>query len=134
VVVTNYIAERIENPHFFVFSDDQDWAHSLALPFVTTVVSHSPHEDLWLMSKCRHAVLANSSFSWWGAWLGPDKNGGIVVAPKQWFAQGNEDSADIVPERWTRIDSGGPYEEGFDNRNNRPGRFLSGRVTTGKGL
>jgi len=58
--------------------------------------------DLALMSRCRHAIIANSSFSWWGAWLNsnPDK---IVCAPARWFTGDNRDAQDIVPDRWMRL-------------------------------
>ena len=91
-------AKYFTDPHFFLFSDDP----SCSMPFPHTRVSCLPHEDLWLMSKCKNAVIANSSFSWWGAWLGADATG-TVIAPKKWFAKGNEDSRDIVPSRWTQI-------------------------------
>jgi hypothetical protein len=93
-------AKHFSNPHFFVFSDDANY--NLELPYPMTRVNCAPHEDIWLMSKCKNAIIANSSFSWWGAWLGADKTG-TVIAPKQWFRTGNEDSIDIVPERWLRI-------------------------------
>lgn len=93
-------AQKFVAPHLFVFSDDP--SYNLSLPYPTTRVSCMPHEDLWLMSLCNNAIIANSSFSWWGAWLGADKRG-KVIAPKQWFARGNEDAADIVPARWTQI-------------------------------
>ena len=93
-----HITERVEGAHFFVFSDEDNYRPPLRCSM--TVVHLLPHEDLWAMSKCRHAIIANSSFSWWGAWLANAKH---VVAPKQWFAQGNEDSADIIPKRWTQI-------------------------------
>ena len=94
-------AKQFANPHFFIFSDDD--SYSLPLPYPMTRIRCTPHEDLHLMSLCKHAIIANSSFSWWGAWLGADKTGGKVIAPKQWFAQGNEDAQDIVPERWLRL-------------------------------
>lgn len=88
---------------FYVFSDDPEWSqNNFSFPYVKTVAHSSPHEDLWIMSKCKHFIIANSSFSWWGAWLSDYKEK-IVVAPKQWFAQGNENSKDIVPERWIRL-------------------------------
>lgn len=105
VLPVSYYQEAIKfvpNSHIFVFSDDPAWARNLSLPYPMTIVNHSPCEDLWLMSACKNAVIANSSFSWWGAWLGPDKKG-TVVAPRQWFAKGNEDAQDIVPLRWNRI-------------------------------
>lgn len=92
-------AKQFPNARFFLFSDDENYT----LPFPCTRVHCTPHEDLHLMSLCKGAILANSSFSWWGAWLGADKTGGKVIAPKQWFAHGNSDAQDIVPERWTQI-------------------------------
>ena len=54
-----------------------------------------------LMSLCKHHIIANSSFSWWGAWLNANSNK-IVVAPKQWFANG-QSSVDLIPNQWTRL-------------------------------
>ena len=106
-----YIKRRIPGAHFFVFSDEPAWVREnlkLSVPF--TVVDHNPpgdrnvpcreHEDLWLMSLCQHAIVANSSFSWWGAWLNPVKDR-IVIAPKEWLR--TKDEPDRVPERWIRI-------------------------------
>lgn len=95
---TAYIMERVENAHFFVFSDDQNYVPEI--PCNMTAVHLTPSEDLTAMRACKHAVIANSSFSWWGAWLSSAQH---VVAPKQWFATGNEDSTDIVPDRWVRL-------------------------------
>ena len=92
-------ASHFANHRFFLFSDDPAYN----LPFPHTRINCLPHEDLYLMSLCKSAIIANSSFSWHSAWLGADKHGGKVIAPKQWFAQGNEDAQDIVPERWLRL-------------------------------
>jgi Glycosyl transferase family 11 len=97
----SHIMEHVENAKFFVFSDEP--GYQPALPCNMTNVHLLPHEDLWAMGKCKHAIIANSSFSWWGAWLGADKRGGLVVAPKQWFRTGNADAQDIVPSRWTQL-------------------------------
>jgi hypothetical protein len=90
----------------FVFSDDREWCLQNFMGY-DVVQGTSKYEDLWLMAQCQHAVIANSSFSWWGAWLGDwgdSKSRRIVVAPKQWFnPAANVDASDIVPERWLRI-------------------------------
>ena len=95
-------------PHFFVFSDDPEWAaQNLRLGFPTVVVESAGGDDgaradLHLMSLCRHHIIANSSFSWWGAWLNP-KPEKKVVAPQKWFAAGARDTRDLVPADWMRI-------------------------------
>jgi hypothetical protein len=108
------ILARETNPHVFVFSDEPDWCkENLRLPYKMTVAgnydrttkNHLGREDqeLYLMSLCQHAVMANSSYSWWGAYLGADRRGGKVIAPKRWFLNANEDPKDIVPSRWLSI-------------------------------
>lgn len=94
--------------HVFVFSDDPIWCKQNLIglwPHMTMVEGNEPHIDIWLMSLCQHAIIANSSFSWWAAWLGPDarRNPSYIFAPKQWFAKDNEQSLDIVPARWKRL-------------------------------
>jgi Glycosyl transferase family 11 len=100
------IAERIDDPHFFVISDDPGWCRThVKLPSATTFVGDTPgpgHEDMQLMSLCRHHVIANSSFSWWGAWLNEHADK-IVVAPRRWFTDEAHDARDLVPESWIRI-------------------------------
>jgi len=101
------IAEASPQSHLFVFSDDPEWAaRNLHLDHPMTVVTGNDarhaYEDLHLMSLCRHHIIANSSFSWWGAWLGanPDKT---VIAPARWFASGKFDTRDLFPPSWTTI-------------------------------
>ncbi|MFX0199817.1 MAG: alpha-1,2-fucosyltransferase, partial [Candidatus Hodarchaeota archaeon] len=70
----DHISQTVQHPHFFVFSDDHQWAHdNLKLSFPTMFIDHNEadkaYEDLRLMSLCKHNIIANSSFSWWGAWL-----------------------------------------------------------------
>jgi hypothetical protein len=98
-------------PIVFVFSDEPEWCKAnlkLPVPFIVAGSYNwtTPHNrgredaDIYVMSKCSNAIIANSSFHWWGAWLGPQQN---VIAPKQWFTTTAEDSSDIVPSRWIQI-------------------------------
>jgi len=101
------IAEVVPQPHLFVFSDDPQWAAgNLHLEHPATMVTGNEirrdYEDLRLMSLCKHHIVANSSFSWWGAWLdtNPDK---IVIAPERWFAHAQHDTRDLFPPTWQVI-------------------------------
>jgi hypothetical protein len=94
------------DPVVFVFSDDPDWvAANLKLPFEMHLVRNNDaatnYEDLRLMSACRHHVIANSSFSWWGAWLNPSRSK-VVVAPRRWFRTNDLDDRDLIPAAWMR--------------------------------
>lgn len=101
------LRERVGELRLFVFSDDPDWAQAnLRFASPVTVFRHNgpqqDYEDLRLMTLCRHHIIANSTFSWWGAWLcpHPDK---IVVAPKDWFRDAGHRSDDLIPADWIRI-------------------------------
>lgn len=101
-----YIEKYISNPVFFLFSDDPAWVReNLRLPYPMHVIDHNgenrAHEDLRLMSMCRHHIIANSSFSWWGAWLNPSPEK-IVVAPRKWF-HNDIITTDLIPNGWVRI-------------------------------
>jgi len=100
-------AEGMRDPTVFVFSDDPLWVEAnLKLDAPTVIVDiHGPeqaHEDLRLMAACRNFVIANSSFSWWAAWLG-EHSSKRVVAPKRWFAAATNDTRDLLPGGWLRI-------------------------------
>lgn len=101
------LSSRVKNPHFFIFSDDPKWARdNLKLPYPTTFVVHNgadkDYEDLRLMARNKYHIIANSTFSWWGAWLctNPAK---VVIAPKQWFAKPGLDTRDLIPKTWSKI-------------------------------
>lgn len=98
--------ERLDNCHYFIFSDDPDWVRrNLDIGKEFTVVDiNSPEraeQDLRLMSLCKHFIIANSSFSWWGAWLSRNQDK-TVIAPKRWFLD-DRNVKDRCPEEWMRI-------------------------------
>lgn len=102
----SYMAERLRSPVFFIFSDDMPWVkNNLKIDFPCTYVEHNKaaesHNDMRLMSLCKHHIIANSSFSWWGAWLNAhlDKT---VIAPRRWFANGGR-TEDLIPDGWVSL-------------------------------
>ena len=100
------IAARAKGrPTVFIFSDDPDWAEAnVRLEFPTHVVRQTgaAYEDIRLMAACHHHIIANSSFSWWGAWLNPLATK-IVVAPATWFKDPTRDTSTLIPGDWLRI-------------------------------
>lgn len=103
----SFITKRVSDPHFFVFSDDPDWCKiNLRLQYSIIFVSHNlgnkDYEDMRLMSACKHNVIANSSFSWWGAWLNKNANK-IVIAPQKWFTDKLISAQDLIPKLWLKI-------------------------------
>lgn len=96
------IESRIGEANYYVFSDDIDWCKSHMIGdnfrFVSNTSSHA-WEDMYLMSLCKNNIIANSSYSWWGAWLNLNSNK-IVIAPKKWFY---EIETEIVPRTWIKI-------------------------------
>jgi len=120
------IRGQISNVHFYLFSDEAAWCKQNMKYRDATVIDCNPMsgicdssgiihrnnegrevEDLYLMSLCDHGILANSTFSWWGAWLSPKETLGqrIIIAPKAWFVAGSDeaDPMDIIPERWLKL-------------------------------
>ncbi len=103
----SFIKSKIPAAELFIFSDDPYWSESnMRYDLPTTIVSNTDEtdegRDLTLMSNCRHHIIANSSFSWWGAWLGADPEK-IVIAPKRWFNDPARFTGDLVPEGWLRF-------------------------------
>lgn len=102
----SYIAERVIDPVFFVFSDDIKWAReniltSYEVHYMDQNNSATAYEDLRLMMSCKHFIIPNSTFSWWGAWLG-NFNGKIVIHPEFYFSN-TEIKTEIYPDSWVRM-------------------------------
>ncbi|WP_316832730.1 alpha-1,2-fucosyltransferase [Pedobacter aquatilis] len=96
------IENKVNHPTYYVFSDDIEWCKANLSLIPATFVSNANSknwEDMYLMHLCRHNIIANSSYSWWSAWLNrnPDK---IVIAPKKWFVH---NSTEIVPLGWIKL-------------------------------
>ena len=101
------IVEKAGAEHCFVFSDEIEWVKAnLHLPGTTTYVSYNKgresYWDMFLMKNCKHHIIANSSFSWWGAWLNPSKEK-IVIAPEKWFVDPASQRNEIIPVSWIKL-------------------------------
>jgi hypothetical protein len=100
-----HIETTVDSPTYFVFSDDIEWVKE-NLPvgegaIFVTGKDIKDTEEMMLMSQCQHNIIANSSFSWWGAWLNQNNNK-IVVAPTPWFENQGYDKT-LIPESWTQL-------------------------------
>ena len=100
--------EQLVDPAFFVFSDDMAFVkENLPRDSGMVLVEHNDdftaHEDLRLMASCHHHIIANSTFSWWGAWLNP-RSDKMVVAPRHWFLGVERPYPDLLPRAWTLAD------------------------------
>ena len=101
------LSSKLENPYFFVFSDDKEFVKTMFEGFDNIEFIEGltyDYEDLYLMSLCKHQIIANSSFSWWGAWLNRNERKQII-APKQWFHNEEMQSktTDLIPSSWIKI-------------------------------
>jgi len=102
-----FITEKISDVKFFIFSDDIEWVkRNIDIPYPKTFVSGAnetkDYEELMLMSLCKHNIIANSSFSWWGAWLNKNADK-IVISPDKWFNDKIGGAKDLIPPEWLRI-------------------------------
>ena len=100
----SYLENKVDNPEFFIFSDEPDWVKdNLKIAHKTTVVDINKGEnsywDMKLMSLCKHNITANSTFSWWAAWLNENPNK-IVIAPKAWMNDKTFSIEDLIPKEW----------------------------------
>lgn len=106
IAATEYITNREAVDGYVVFSDDIEWCKQTFgnEQDITYIEGEEDYIDMYLMSMCKHNIIANSTFSWWGAWLNqnPDK---IVVAPNQWFGPARSDlnTDDLIPETWIKL-------------------------------
>lgn len=102
------LREWVPNPVFFVFSDDINWVRENMAIGDSTVFMHGnkDYEDLYYMSLCKHNIIANSTYSWWGAYLNRNSEK-IVIAPKVWFdnekAQKNYEEGSLIPDTWLQL-------------------------------
>lgn len=98
----NLMVELVSTPLFIIFSDDIDWVkNNFQISFDYVIfddLSYSDSEVLIIMSKCKHQIIANSTFSWWAAWLNTNK-GKIIIAPKKWFSK-NLRPENLIPKKW----------------------------------
>ncbi|WP_290697518.1 alpha-1,2-fucosyltransferase [Amphritea sp.] len=103
-----FVEDRYSEADFYVFSDDIQWVkENLRIKraqYISSEEKRFAGEDIYLMSQCDHNIVANSSFSWWGAWLN-DNERKVVIAPKQWYADSymQELSKTLVPDSWIRL-------------------------------
>ncbi len=102
-----YIQNRVSEPCFFIFSDDMSWVRKnlkmeASCEYIDVNNAQTAYLDLELMKNCKHNIIANSSFSWWGAWLNENEEK-IVICPDKWYADGRP--TDIIPPQWIKIQS-----------------------------
>lgn len=101
----SHINQLIKDPIFYIFTDDINWVSDnfyINNSILLSKQTKSHFEDLHLMSLCKHHIIANSSFSWWGAWLNNNPNK-ITIAPKNWFKKGPKDTQDLFPKSWIAL-------------------------------
>ena len=104
----NFISKKTTDITYFVFSNDVQWVKENIkadnIIYVDSPEPRIPHEDIYLMSLCTNNIIANSSFSWWGAFLNQNKNK-LVIAPKNWFktAKKIKQAKDLVPKTWIKL-------------------------------
>jgi hypothetical protein len=100
------ISNKVENPIFYIFSDDPEWVEkNIKLGHRTVYISHNYKkkeywEDIRLISSCKHFIMGNSTFSWWGSWLSKNKSK-IVIGPEPWL--NSYTSKDMMPKTWKKI-------------------------------
>lgn len=105
------LRDQFSNIHFYIFSDDIEWAKNAfndnpSFLFVENKGYLKDHEEIMLMSLCNHHVISNSTYSWWGAWLG-SYSSKLVLTPCKWFSDRilHSQSSDLIPSNWLKIEA-----------------------------
>jgi hypothetical protein len=103
----NTLSGQLVSPEFFIFSDDHEWCRQnlkLDAPhhFISNNQGNASYIDIQLMRRCKHHIIANSTFSWWGAWLS-DYHKKKVICPKKWFLTDKLSTKDLIPNEWISI-------------------------------
>ena len=98
-IASNIIKTKVNNPEFIIFSDDVEWCKKNMLWLSNIFVSHGEVMELAMMSMCKHHIIANSSYSWWGAYL--SRENGITIYPERWFEKW-VDTKDMCPNTWEK--------------------------------
>jgi hypothetical protein len=103
----NHIKANVSRPKLFLFTDDPEWVRKKfnflgRFDLVDINRGDLSYRDMELMSLCKHNIIANSSFSWWGAWLNLNQDK-IVVAPKKWLRDESVPLNDIIPDSWLTL-------------------------------
>lgn len=100
------ILKQVKKPNLFVFSDEPEWCKENlsfeGLPTTYVEGNEKGFEDMRLMMHCKHNVIANSSFSWWAAWLNQNPSK-VVVGPKKWFNDATVNTKDVIPKSWHQV-------------------------------
>jgi hypothetical protein len=103
------IEKKLKCPHYFIFSDDPSYikeifTHNSSMSIVSpdNVNNTFDYQELYLMSLCKHQIIANSTFSWWSAWLNKNSNK-IIIAPNIWFKDNSINTIDLIPNNWITI-------------------------------
>ena len=91
------------NAKLVILSDDIQWCkENLKYKNTTFIENNTPFEDLYIMSLCKDNIIANSTFSWWAAWINENEYK-KVIAPKNWFTNSNLNTKNLIPEQWIKI-------------------------------
>lgn len=108
------IRSKVHGPVFYIFSDDIEWCKKhfdfIDAIFIDSNTKKDGYKDLQLIASCKHNIIANSSFSWWGGWLNENPNK-IVIAPNKWLNRGDLDYSGAVPDRWIKISINESYDK-----------------------